>query len=784
MLPQRFYRRRTDGWGMILTCILLWSGRPLAAEPQKSLPEFLDHYCMQCHDAASERGGLNLEALKGRELADRPAVWEQVARRLGARQMPPMAEKVRPQEAEYLAQLAGLTTALDTLAVKSPEPGKVPAMRRLTRTEYHHAIRDLLSLDVDVTELLPKDESSHGFDNITVGSLSPTLLNRYLSAAEKISQLAVGGDQSAQVKVVRVPPDRTQEEQVEGLPLGTRGGILVEHTFPVAGDYEIEVRLTRDRNEEVEGLREPHQLVVLIDGNQRAEFTVKPAKGKDDTKVDADLKARIHVPEGAHAIGVTFVRKSSALRETKQKPYDAAFNLHRHPRQAPAVYQVSLSGPFSVHPSGTPTASQARIFIKQPANPDEETACAESIIRQLLERAYRRPVAADDMAGPMAFYRDGRAAGNFADGITNALSAILVSPQFLFRIEQDPPDLAAGTVYRLDDVTLASRLSFFLWSSLPDEELRSQATTGKLTDPAVLSQEVQRMLADPKASALVTNFANQWLQLRNLQSVAPDLRLFPDFDDNLRQAFRQETELFFESIFREDRSVVDLLQADYTFLNERLAKHYGIPQVQGSRFRRVHLTEQDHRGGLLRQGSILTVTSYANRTSPVIRGNWILDNILGTPTPPPPPNIPALDDAVVDSTLPMRQRLAVHREKQSCAVCHNLMDPVGFSLENYDATGRWRSLEGEGPVDASGGLPDGQVFQGISGLEHGLLQRPELFARTVTEKLLTYALGRGLEFSDAPAVRKILADAAPDYRLSSLILGVAKSLPFTHRKRS
>jgi hypothetical protein len=784
MLPQCFYRMRTNGWRMLLTCLLLLSAGRLGAEPQKSLPEFLDRYCMQCHDAASERGGLNLEALHGKELTAHPAIWEQVVRRLGARQMPPLAEKVRPQEAEYLTQLAGLTSTLDAHGMKSPEPGKVPAMRRLTRTEYQNAIRDLLGLEVDVSELLPKDESSHGFDNITVGSLSPTLLNRYLSAAQKISRLAVGGDQSAQVRVVRVPADRTQEEHVGGLPLGTRGGILFEHTFPVAGEYEVEIRLTRDRNEEVEGLKEAHQLVVLFDGMQRKEFTVKPAKGNDHTKVDADLQARIQVPEGAHKIGVTFVRKSSALLETKRQPYDAAFNVHRHPRQAPAVFQVSLAGPFSIQPTGSKTASQERIFVKQPSSPDDETDCAETIIRTLLQRAYRRPVTPADMAGPMEFYRDGRSAGNFAAGITNALSAILVSPRFLFRVEQDPPDLAAGTVYHLDDLTLASRLSFFLWSSLPDDELRSQAAAGKLSDQIVLTQQVKRMLADPKALALVTNFANQWLQLRNLQSVAPDLRLFPDFDDNLRTAFRQETELFFESIFREDRSVVDLLQADYTFLNERLAKHYGIPHVQGSRFRRVKLTERDHRGGLLRQGSILTVTSYANRTSPVIRGNWILDNILGTPTPPPPPNIPALDDAVVDSTLPMRQRLAVHREKQSCAVCHNLMDPVGFSLENYDATGRWRNNEGEGSVDASGGLPDGQLFQGVSGLERGLLIRPELFARTVTEKLLTYALGRGLDSGDAPAVRKILSDAAPHYRLSSLILGIAKSLPFTHRKSS
>ena len=782
MFRETITRMRSGFGGLVFLSGFVASG--FAAGAEQKLPEFLDRFCVSCHDADSEKGGLNLDAIKGAEIGAHSEVWEKAVRRLGARQMPPMSAKIKPDDGEYQAQLAGLTEYLDAMAGKSPDPGKVPAMRRQTRTEYRNSIRDLLSLDVDVAELLPKDESSHGFDNITVGSLSPTLLNRYISAAQKISKLAVGGDSTAQVRVVRVPPDRTQEAHVEGLPPGTRGGILFEHTFPVSGEYEVEMRLTRDRNEEVEGLRERHEMVVLIDGAHRAEFALKPP-GKDHTKVDAHLRARILVEGGQRKVGVTFVRNSSALIETKRQPYDASFNVHRHPRQTPAVFQVSVSGPFVVQPSGTKTACQERIFVKMPTSPDDESSCAEVILKTLMDRAYRRPVTADEISGPMAFYREGRAAGKFEDGISTALSAILVSPRFLFRVEEDPAGTAPGTVYRVDDLTLASRLSFFIWSSIPDDELRLLAVAGKLSDAAVLEQQVRRMLADAKASALVKNFANQWLQLRNLDSVTPDLRQFPDFDDNLRQAFREETELFFESVFREDRSVVDLLQANYTFLNERLARHYGIPHVEGSRFRRVALTEQDRRGGLLRQGSILTVTSYANRTSPVIRGNWILDNILGTPTPPPPPDIPALDDAVVDATLPMRARLAVHREKKSCAVCHNLMDPVGFSLENYDAVGRWRINEGDGPVDASGGLPDGQLFQGVSGLERGLLVRPELFARTVTEKLLTYALGRGLEFTDAPAVRRILSDAKPSqYKFSSIIIGVAKSLPFTHRKSS
>jgi Protein of unknown function (DUF1592)/Protein of unknown function (DUF1588)/Protein of unknown function (DUF1587)/Protein of unknown function (DUF1585)/Protein of unknown function (DUF1595)/Planctomycete cytochrome C len=749
------------------------------------MPQFLDKYCMACHDADAANGRLNLEALAGQDIAGQAEAWEKVVRRLGARQMPPQEEKVRPDETEYAARMAELTEFLNENSAKSPDPGKVPAMRRMTRTEYRNAIRDLLGLEVDVTELLPKDESSHGFDNITVGSLSPTLLNRYLSAAQKISRLAVGGaGGSAQLRVVRVPADRTQEEQVEGLPAGTRGGVLLEHTFPVAGEYEIGIRLTRDRNEEVEGLREPHQVEVLVDGARKAEFTVKPVRDGDHSKVDAGLTARIPLEGGPARVGVTFVRKAGSLMETKRQPYDAAFNMHRHPRRSPAVYQVTISGPFAAQAGGT-TPARGRIFARMPTGPEDAPACAEEILRRLLERAYRRAVTAEDLVRPMEFYREGAAAGGFEQGIENALSAVLVSPQFLFRIESDPAGMVPGTVYRLDDVALASRLSFFLWSSLPDDELRAVAAAGKLSEPEMLERQVRRMLADGKASALVTNFASQWLQLRNLDAVSPDLRLFPDFDDNLRQAFRQETEMFIAGIFSADRSVVDLLTADYTFVNERLARHYSIPHVEGSRFRRVALTDGDHRGGLLRQGSILTLTSYANRTSPVIRGNWILDNILGTPTPPPPPDIPALDDAVVDATLPMRQRLAVHREKKSCAVCHNLMDPVGFSLENYDAVGRWRTREGDAGIDSQGGLPDGQRFEGVTGLERGLLERPELFARTVTEKLLVYALGRGVDFRDAPAVRRIVSDAAASrYRFSSIILGVAKSLPFTHRKSS
>jgi len=747
------------------------------------LDAFLENYCLDCHDAESRSGELNLEPISAGAIAAHRDEWEKAVRRMGARQMPPANKKKRPDEAEYQQIVAGLVAELDALP---PEPGEIPAMRRLTRTEYRNAIRDLLGVEVDVSELLPKDESSHGFDNITVGSLSSTLLNRYVSAAQKISRVALGGAQgSAQIRVLRVPGDRTQEERVEGLPPGTRGGILIEHTFPVAGEYEIDIRLTRDRNEVVEGLSAPHKLMILLDREKLAEFTVEPPPGrKDFTKVDAHLNRRLQIGGGTHQLGVTFLDRAQSLLESKRQPYDAQYNMHRHPRQSPAVFQVSISGPFSEVADAGETPSRKRILIRRPTSPADEEACAREILGKLMRKAYRRPINADDLEKPMAFFREGQSDGGFELGIELALSSILVNPQFLFRIERAPDGIEPGTRYNLDPFALASRLAFFLWSSLPDEELLDAAESGRLLDPGELDEQVRRMLEDPRSATLATNFANQWLQLRNLEGMAPDLRLFPDFDDNLRHSFTRETELFFQSILTENRSVIELLEADYTFLDERLAKHYEIPNIYGSRFRRIALPPGSQRGGLLRHGSILMVTSYANRTSPVIRGNWILENVLGTPTPPPPPDIPALEDAVVDADLPMRERLAVHRADQSCATCHNLMDPIGFSLENFDAVGRWREQESEGsPVDSSGGLPDGQQFTGVDGLEDGLRARPELFARTVCEKLLTYALGRGVESYDAPAVRRILADAeAGGYRLSDIILGITKSVPFTMRK--
>ncbi|MGJ8643322.1 MAG: DUF1592 domain-containing protein [Luteolibacter sp.] len=744
------------------------------------MDDFLENYCIDCHDGGIKKGDLDLEQISADSISTHPEIWEDVIRRIGARQMPPLDEKYRPDEAEYVSTVKALEEYLDSIAAENPDPGHVEPLRRMTRTEYGNAIRDLLGVDIDVSELLPKDESSHGFDNITIGSLSPTLLNRYIDAARKISRIAVGAEQgSPRARIIRLPADLTQEEHVEGLPPGTRGGTVIPHSFPATGEYQINVRLTRDRNEEVEGLHGTHTMEILVDGETQSSFSIKRPKGTiDHDEVDAHLNATIKVEAGTRQFGVTFIEGSKSLSEDMREPYQARFNVHRHPRRAPAIYQISILGPIEQQSSAKSTWPWREIEVE---GSDEERA--RTILGSLMRIAYRRTVTEEDFTSPMEFFNEGLASGGFEKGLEGALAAVLVSPNFLFRIETDPPEAKPGDVLPIDDFALASRLSYFLWSSLPDTELLDLAEAGKLSDPENMKAQIRRMLADPRSEALSTNFASQWLHIRNLAAVSPDLRLFPDFDDNLREAFRRETELLFQSIVDDDRSIVDLITADYTFLNQRLAAHYGIPGIYGSRFRKVKLDEGTNRGGLLRQGSILTVTSYANRTSPVLRGNWVLENILGTPTPPPPADVPSLEDVSVSADLPMRERLGKHRENKSCATCHNLMDPPGFALENFDAVGRWRENEGASPVDASGGLPDGSLFTGTDGMEKALLDRPDLFARTLTEKLLTYAMGRGLEASDMPAVRRILRDAEPSgYRFSDIITGVASSVPFTMKK--
>ena len=749
-----------------------------------STRETVDRYCTFCHDERLATAGLRLDLVDFAKVAEHPEVLEKVVQKLRTGIMPP-SNMPQPSVEARSAMIAWLETSLDEAAAANPNPGRTETLRRLNRTEYQNSIRDLLSLDIDATSLLPPDDSGYGFDNVNVGDLSPALLDRYISAAQKISRLAVGGTQTTvQSYVIRAPADLTQEQHIAGLPIGTRGGLSVSYTFPQDGEYDIQIRLARNRVGDIGGLRspQPQPLELLLDREIIETFSVMRPDGPDHSVVDKNFKIRVAVTAGPHDVGVTFPKQSSALLETERQPLQAHFNEIRHPRLTPAIYQVSITGPYA--PTGADdTPSRRRIFVCHPNQASGEDVCAREILSTLMRRAYRRPVSNADLEGPMAFYRAGRLAGDFDEGIGSALSAVLMSPEFLFRVELEPDRLAAGSVYRISDIELASRLAFFLWSSLPDDELLEVAARGELSRPDELDRQARRLLADSRSNNLSSNFAGQWLQLRNLEAFTPDGRLYPDFDDNLRQAFREETERFIDSVLREDRSVLDLLEADYTFLNERLAKHYGIPGVYGSRFRRVSLADGSKRGGLLRQGSVLAVTSYATRTSPVLRGVWVLDNIYGAPPSPPPPNVPALDETSVSASLPMRERLAAHRNNPVCASCHTIIDPVGFALENFDAVGRWRDKDGDnGPVDVAGGLPGVGEFDGVAGLQAGLLSRPELFAGRVTEKLLTFALGRGVEYYDAPVIRKIIREAKPDgYRFSSLILGIVKSNPFQMR---
>ena len=767
-----------------------------AVSAASSQRQTLDRYCVTCHNQRLVTAGLKLDDADVANPGAGAEIWEKVVRKLRTGIMPP-PNMPQPSMDDRVALLSWLETSLDKAAAAKPNPGRTETLRRLNRTEYQNAIRDLLAVDIDAASLLPADESGHGFDNVTVGDLPPALLDRYISAAQKISALAIGSTQtSLQSDIIRVPPDATQEGHVEGLPVGTRGGVVFPYTFVQNGEYDLQIYLARGYSGDVDGLKDPqpHEIKVLLDRTPIGEFTVQRPENGDDSLIDKNLKIRVPVTAGPHQVGVTFVKNSSSLLETGRQPLQSRFNERRHPRVTPAISQVSVTGPYA--PQGADdTPSRHRIFVCRPAfatgsseagpSTSEETACAHRILSALMRRAYRRPISEADLERPMAFYREGKSERDFDAGIGKALTAVLVNPEFLFRVEADPAKTPAGAAYRISDLELASRLSFFLWSSVPDDALLDAAIRGELRRPEVLERHVRRMLADPRSYNLASNFAGQWLRLRNVTSVDPNVRLYPDFDDNLRQAFRTETELFVDSVVREDRSVLDLLRADYTFLNERLAKHYGIPNVYGSRFRRVELGPDSRRGGLLRQGSVLAVTSYATRTSPVIRGVWVLSNIVGAPPPPPLPNVPALDGNV-PANLPVRERMAAHRASPVCASCHRTIDPVGFALENFDAVGRWRDNEGDsGPIDVSGTLPGTGDIKGVSGLEDALLQRPDLFATTLTEKLLTFALGRGVEYYDAPAVRKILREAQPGgYRFSSLILGIVNSAPFQMRRSS
>ncbi|HAD60784.1 MAG TPA: hypothetical protein DCG12_16200 [Planctomycetaceae bacterium] len=775
----KFNLRVTPHRWLLLLLLTLATRCPADQSTDDLLPAFqqgiVQQFCADCHADGSSEANLDLNTLLKKKIADAPDSWEKVVRKLKTRHMPPI-DSDRPTEAQYDALVSSLVTRLDQHADHAPNPGPSTGLRRLNRTEYQNAIRDLLGVQIDARTMLPADEPSHGFDNITVGELSPVLLNRYVAAAQKIGRLAAGNSAGPSGVTFRPPADETQEDHVPGLPLGTRGGMVINHHFPTDGVYEFQVHLTRDRNEKIEGLNGNHTLEILIDRQKSASFELKA--GRDHSQADAHLKQRFSVRAGQRKVGVTFIAMPKSLIETKRKPYIARFNYHRHPRQNPAVFQLSITGPFDEKQTAEPDSS-GQTGVGRPGRGEQPTAAARRILQRLTRLAFRRPVNEADLKRPLAFFEAGFQEGGFSAGMESAISSVLVSPRFLFRAEHAPGTASPGDSYFINNIELASRLSFFLWSSIPDAELLAVAESGQLSQPKVLEQQVQRMLKDPRSRSLVTNFAGQWLYLRNLDSITPDHRLFPDFDDNLRQAFRMETELFVDSIIRENRGLTDLLHADYTFLNERLAKHYEIPNIYGTRFRRVQLQSNHHRGGLLRHGSILTVTSYATRTSPVLRGNWVLENILGSPAPPPPDDVPELEENQIDQNLPIRVRLSQHRSNPACASCHNLMDPIGFALENYDAIGRWRTHEDGVQLDVTGTMPGGREYSGVAGLETSLLSRPELFVTAFTEKLMTFGLGRGIEPFDAPAVRRIVRESADEgYRFSSVILGIVKSVPF------
>ena len=771
------------------------------SSPEVARRTFIDTYCVTCHNERLRTGGLVLEKIDVDNLGAASEIWEKVVRKLRAGAMPP-PRMPRPDQAVLQTFVISLETALDKAAEASPNPGNI-GIHRLNRTEYTNAIRDLLALNIDSRSLLTADDAGEeGFDN-SAGSLSvsPALVERYISAARKISSLAVGDTRVLPTfETYNIPKMLNQDNRVnEDLPFGTRGGIAIRHRFAVDGEYVVRIRLRGQLYDYILGMGRPHPMEVRLDGQRLKAFTVggnapgKPAPASfagnipgdpewEDYmhSVNAGLEVRFPARSGDHVIAVSFVEFTPEPEGILQPPLsgkDGAPYTELYDGN-PAVETVSIGGPFDASGPGD-TPSRRKIFTCYPDRSADEVGCAEKILSRLARRAFRRPVTNADVQTLMSFYQAGRKQGSFDSGIQSSLTRILVDPEFLFRMQRDPANARAGSVYRISDLELASRLSFFVWSSIPDDELINLAARGKLQGTNSLSQQVKRMLSDGRSKALIDNFANQWLGLPKLRGASPDPDEFPDFDENLRDAFQKETQLFLESQIREDRSVIDLLRARYTFVNDRLAEHYEIPNVYGEGFRRVTFSEQDPRGGLIGQGSILLVTSYANRTSPVLRGKWLLDNILGMPPPPPPPNVPELKEPAKGKPMSMRERMEQHRNNAVCASCHATMDPLGFSLENFDAIGKWRRTNDGAPIDASAALPDGTQFQGITGLRDLLLRQQDQFAGTLVEKMMTYALGRGLQSYDLPAVRKIVRDsAAQNYRWSSLIEGIIKSVPF------
>jgi mono/diheme cytochrome c family protein len=771
--------------------------RPALESPQ-AYQALMTRYCVGCHNTRNPLPAgapLTLDTANLADVGADAATWERVVKKLGVGAMPPLGAPT-PGHAELSKFRAALVANLDAAAARRRHAGQF-VLHRLNRTEYANAVRDLLGVTVDVSELLPSDGGDFGFDNIaTALTTSPLLLERYLTAGLRISELAVGdADAEPGTATYTIGTSTSQLQHVDGLPLGTRGGMLVTHTFPADGEYVFSGRLLKTVAEGlvgVEGHETPHTFIVTLDG--RRVFSA-PIGGKDDhdaakenTPVARDVfdkrmvSPRVTVSAGVHEVGFTFVERPGQEQNVWQPSLRSSQEAH-NPSGLPRLRNGIIEGPYGTKSLGA-SASRQRVFVCTPRTVAQEAPCAERILSSIARRAFRRPVVKGDVEAPLALYRDERAAGgDFNAGVRVGLARILTSPAFLFRSEQDAPTLAPGTAHRVSDLELASRLSFFLWASIPDDELLNTAVAGRLRAPGVLDAQVRRMIADPRADGLMHAFAGQWLQLRNLDKVMPDVLLFPDFDDNTRQAMRRETELFFASVVRENRPATTLLDADYTFLNERLARHYGVAGVYGSNFRRVPVTDPNRRG-LLGHASLLAMTAVATRTSPVLRGKFIISNLLNTPPLPPPPVVPDLaESALKDKPSTVREQLERHRANAACAACHRNIDPVGFALENFDAVGQWRTTTREGlPIDTAGVLADGTKVDGPPALRQALLARPDVFVGTIAEKMLIYALGRGLEPADQPVVRRIVRQAAAtNYSMQSIVLGIVRSTPFQMR---
>ncbi len=776
---------------LVIACMAPMSMLPLSAQAQPAAPDvtaqraLVDKYCVTCHNAKAMTGNLALDKLDLAHLGDHAEIGEKMVRKLRAGMMPPSGMP-RPDAATVEGLATWLEKELDRSAASAtyvPPPG----IHRLNRTEYTNAVRDVLGLEVDASKFLPPDDSTRGFDNIAGAlTLSPALMEAYLSAAGKISRLAVGDVSQPSQAVFEVAPDTAQNYHVDGLPFGTRGGLLIKYQFPADGEYSFKVKGVTGYFQAVLGGVKGEQLEVTVDGERVHLFDWD--RDISNTTGNGKSTPRIPIKAGLHTVGVTFLATNDIPGSELNRPFERTMNT---PGSIPGflfyphVGQVWIEGPFGAE-GASDTLALRKLFVCRPPNAAEENSCARTIAANLVKHAFRRPATQADVTSLMTFYQAGHAdGGTFSDGIEAVAQRVLADPEFIYRLEPEPSGLVAGKTYRISDTALASRLSFFLWSSVPDEELLDLASQNKLHEPAVLDREVKRMLADPKSQAMVANFTGQWLSVRSLQSSEPVVNLFPDFDDNLREAYRHEIELFFASMVQEDHSIQDLLTANYTFVNERLAKQYGIPNIYGPQFRRVTLpADLDMRRGLLGKGGLLTVTSNAARTSPVARGKWFLQTFLGVSPPDPPPNVPQIKDKPVDSTgnakaPTMREIMAAHHTSPSCATCHKIFEPMGLALENFNAVGTWRTMDGDNPIDASGVLVDGTKVNGVADLRGYLVKHSEQFDRVVTEKLLIYALGRGTEYQDMPLVRSIVRNAAAsNYKFSSIVLGIVNSPDF------